>query len=806
MNQIQSYRTALLLLALAVVCLGAFWKAAAVPASGPAPASAPEAPPAPPPAPHLLDPLPRAAVLEGAAGDLRQHRCAAALDAAAAAGAADPARRAFITTVEGLYAHACEDVQRAFDRLSAVPSSRPPGSAAPLLEDWRLLVLADSALALDRPAVAREALDRLLDTQPASPLRPRAYLKAVRLAADATGSGPGAALDLVRRARREGISGEEGAALEVLAWELGQSTGDAVVRAEAARRLLVHHPLRAEELAVQDLAGAAGAAGPLPATQPLAWIAVLSPEERALRARNLLDADRPQAAGDALAAIPRARRDLEWYLLTARALTGQQDGLAALQLLAGPGFPAAGLSPGERARVEWHRAQAAFEAARARRGRDNLPSDQRQRLRDQARRHLAAAAGPGADRKVAERALGRLFVELWEEERVEDALAVLTRLREIDPQDLTGTRALWQAGWSEFAGRNPSGAVGYWSELISLYPESAYSRNGRYWTARAHEELGNAERAGQIYREVMAAETGDFYTPYARERLRVLSGSAGVRPAAANPLAQDRGIPWPRHDDLHRARLLTDLGLDSLALSEMEAVGAASSGEERDEEALRRRAAQALEALILARQGDVRTSIRRIHDAFPSLGGPLQGTVPMEALRLYYPVAHGELIRQNAQRRSLPPHLVFGMVRQESGFDTDAVSRAGAQGLMQLMPATSREVAGKLGLRWSRSRLSEPEFNVTLGTAYFRQVLSMFDGDVELALAGYNGGPYRIKRLWSEAPDGQERDLFLEGLPVPESRMYVKRILLLADSYRQLYPAMAGSADTPVTAPAGAAR
>jgi soluble lytic murein transglycosylase len=259
-----------------------------------------------------------------------------------------------------------------------------------------------------------------------------------------------------------------------------------------------------------------------------------------------------------------------------------------------------------------------------------------------------------------------------------------------------------------------------------------------------------------------------------------------VRPAAAGaPLAAERGIPWPRHDDFERARWLSDVGLDALALDELEATVGVGDGSP-----LRRRAALALEARILARAGDRRESIRRIREAFPALGGPLQATVPAAALRLYYPLAHGETIRDQALSRGLEPHLVVGMVRQESGFDAGATSRAGARGLLQLMPATGREVAHRIGLSWSTGKLSEPAYNLALGTAYFQQVLDMFDGNVELALAGYNGGPYRIKRLWRKAPAG-EQDRFLEGLPVPESRIYVKRILLLSDSYRQLYPDLA---------------
>ncbi len=762
------------LTAVVVLCLGALWQTAA----RPVPAA-----PAPPPAEPLLDPLPLAASLDEAAAALRRRDggCAGAMAAAAGAAerAASPSAAAFYIVVEGLYAHACEDVARAADRLAAAapdPAAAGPGP----LEDWRLLVLADSAAAAGDPAAARAALRRLLERHPASPLRPQAFLEAARLARDAGDAG--SALALVERARREGV-GERGAGaaeaarLEELVWEIGEASPDPGVRLAmqraAARRLLVHHPQRAEELTATRVFR-----DPAEPSAPIDWAAVLTPDGLVRRAENLLAAGNPQAASRALTAVPLARRGLEWRLLTAEALTDGQEGMAALALLDAPGP----LTPAQAARVEWRRALASFEAARVRRGRPPLPSDRRQELRAAALRHLAAAARQGAERDQARLALRRLFTELWDEERVEESILMLARLREIDPEDLTGARVLWQAGWSQFERGNPSGAVGYWSELAGLYPESGYTRNGRYWTARAHDELGNPERAGQIYREGVAADTGDFYTRYALARLE------GATPAADSaPLAEDRGIPWPRHDDLERARLLTDLGLDDLARAELAAVAGG------DDVPFRRRAAQALEALILAREGDRRASIQRIHDAFPTLGGPLQGTAPMEALRLYFPLEHADVIRREAEQRALSPHLVFGMVRQESGFDTEATSIAGARGLMQLMPATGREVAGKIGLPWSTSRLAEPAYNVALGTAYFRQVLAMFDGDLELALAGYNGGPYRIKRLWREAPARQARDAFIEGLPVPESRLYVKRILMHTDSYRQLYPRAGGA-------------
>jgi soluble lytic murein transglycosylase len=106
---------------------------------------------------------------------------------------------------------------------------------------------------------------------------------------------------------------------------------------------------------------------------------------------------------------------------------------------------------------------------------------------------------------------------------------------------------------------------------------------------------------------------------------------------------------------------------------------------------------------------------------------------------------------------------------------------------MQVMPPTGRELARRLGLPFSTARLSEPDYSLRLGTSYFRQILDMFAGNLELALAGYNAGPYRVQRLWRTAAP-QDVDLFVEDLHPEEPRAYVKRILVAADSYQRLHP------------------
>ena len=686
-----------------------------------------------------------------AAAAIRGRDCAGAFRALGPLTAAKDRDAAFAKLLTGFYAHACEQEKLAEERL--FQASDPDG----LLEDWRLYLLSDAAEAQGHVLLSQASLARLIGDHPASVLRSRALVKAATLAWGRNDLSR--ALELIDRARRDHIAGEEGVRLERLAWEIGNRTGNVEIRREAARHLLTEAPSVAAELQVIDLFR--------PASGTLDWSTVLSPEQLKRRANVLLDLKLDPSATSSLDAVPLAARDLEWYLLKARVLTRAKRAADALELLAGR----TAADPRLGAQLEWERAQAAADLATAQRGRTSTAAD-RQRMRQLSHQHLQKVAQLGAQTGGSPELTGKALRSLWtdqvEDDRFEESIQTLRLLRQIDPSDTTGAAHLWGLGWREYGKGNYTGAVGYWTELFSLYPEVSDGRRGRYWTARAFDALGETERAQQIYREVASSDTKDLYSKNAVARL------GGKVPAQSEETAPE---PWPVEPQLARARLLTDLGLEDLAQAEMELV--------RDD--AEPRSMHALEALILARKGERRKSILVIRDAFPALGTPHQAHLPEEARRLYYPLEYQDTIRSWATRNGLPTNLVYGIVRQESAFDTQAQSWAGARGLMQLMPATARELAGRFGLAYSHEKLSDPEFNIRLGTTYFSQVLDMFDGNQELALAGYNGGPYRIKRWWKEWGTS-DIDRFLESLSLEESRTYVKRIVLLSDSYRQLYP------------------
>ena len=666
----------------------------------------------------------------------------------------DPGQTSVAHTLIGLYAYQSGYAEVAIETLS------DPRAADGELEDWRLYALADAALAREQLELAEESLVRLIGEHPDSPLLGRAYVEAAELAwkrRDAEG-----ALSFLDEARRRELTRRVAGQADRLAWQIGRETGSLSVQRQAATRLLIYAPPLARELDVavlfRDERGRIDS-----------WEGVLTPAQVEQRARSWIELGDGGSAEATLDTVAAADRGLDWRLLMAEALTLQRrgrDALAALERTT----PS---SAAERAAVEWQKARATAELATARRGRANLSSAERLRMLRASQRHLENVVETGGDPELSIQALRQLYGYLAEEGLFDQAVAKLRLLRRLDPTDRTGAQNLWDRGWVAYQRGNPTGAIGYWTELEELYPDDREARRGRYWKARAFEDLRQERRAEDGYRRVLEeSAAADFYYGRAAARL------AG-KPRPPHATAEVAAAPWQIDPRLERSLRLVQLGLVSLARTEIQLIG--------DDQGVDQRDLMALSGVLRVQEGNPREAVKLLRGAYPQLGGPYQGDVPGPVLAAYYPFLYRDAIESNAERARLPPHLVAGIIRQESAFDPRAESWAGARGLMQLMPATAKEVAGKLGRPHNPSRLFDPDYSVLLGSTYFRETLDRFDGNVELALAGYNGGPNRIRRLWREAGPDPELDYFLESLKIQESQDYVKRILVLADSYRQLY-------------------
>ncbi len=158
-----------------------------------------------------------------------------------------------------------------------------------------------------------------------------------------------------------------------------------------------------------------------------------------------------------------------------------------------------------------------------------------------------------------------------------------------------------------------------------------------------------------------------------------------------------------------------------------------------------------------------------------------------DLLEVVYPFPHRNLIFARALETGVDPWLVAGLIRQESAFVEAIGSVAGALGLMQVMPATGRELARAIGpAGYETESLRTAEVNVHLGTRYLAELMQRYDGDLRLMLSAYNAGPTRANR-WRNFPEFADADRFVERIPFYETRNYVKSVSRNRTLYRWLY-------------------
>jgi soluble lytic murein transglycosylase len=155
------------------------------------------------------------------------------------------------------------------------------------------------------------------------------------------------------------------------------------------------------------------------------------------------------------------------------------------------------------------------------------------------------------------------------------------------------------------------------------------------------------------------------------------------------------------------------------------------------------------------------------------------------------PLAYQDVIRQQAADKHLDPALIAGVIYAETKFDPRP-SSAGAQGPMQMMPATAEFLAKRSGATtFKLTDLSNPDINIAYGSYYLRFLLDQYHGNTVLALAAYNGGEANVDRWVSDAKQ-HGRSLTIKAIPFPETRAYVQRVLHAQRQYRHTYASQLG--------------
>ncbi|MDQ3070699.1 MAG: transglycosylase SLT domain-containing protein, partial [Acidobacteriota bacterium] len=357
------------------------------------------------------------------------------------------------------------------------------------------------------------------------------------------------------------------------------------------------------------------------------------------------------------------------------------------------------------------------------------------------------------------------------------AARVFTELFDQFPSSDKAQRAAWMAGWHAYRSGNHPEAIRIFERAAADFPRSDQRPAWLYWSARSQGEAGSKANASARHKLVLTDYAHSYYGRQSARRLGVAQPVFDVARAAdrrsTRSTEQTAREALPAGLIIHR---LLRAGLYDDALGELRVAERAGTT----------RQIQATIAWATREKGDLLRASVLMKRAYPQYLSAAGAGLPDDVLRVTYPVNYWNLIKTHATARNLDPYLIAALIAQESGYEPSARSAADAWGLMQVVPATGRMYARKLGIRGFTTRsLTDPEINIRIGTAYFAdQVASL--GSVHAALAGYNAGPTRARR-WAAQKPGLERDEWIDDIPFPETQFYVKRIIGTAEDYRALY-------------------
>ncbi|MDR0702065.1 MAG: lytic transglycosylase domain-containing protein [Azoarcus sp.] len=315
-----------------------------------------------------------------------------------------------------------------------------------------------------------------------------------------------------------------------------------------------------------------------------------------------------------------------------------------------------------------------------------------------------------------------------------------------------------------------------------------------YWRGRALKALHKTDEANKAFR--LIASVPDFYGILANEELGQPFDprAAHAAPAASGigePVASNAALDGDAAESAEgNADTDTDADVDAGEMENIPAAAPAAAGLNVDKHpGLQRALALFRLDLRLEAVQEWNWSLRGRDEAFRLAAARLalnnhlydraitsaELANPAAAWELRFLTPFREIIEPHAVAKNLDISWVYGVMRQESRFIIPSRSASGAQGLMQVMPATGKWVAKKLGLYYHPGLLRDPEMNVELGTGYMRIILDELEDNAVLAAAGYNAGPSRARRWRDSRP--LEGAIYAETIPFDETRDYVKHVM-----------------------------
>lgn len=328
--------------------------------------------------------------------------------------------------------------------------------------------------------------------------------------------------------------------------------------------------------------------------------------------------------------------------------------------------------------------------------------------------------------------------------------------------------ALMRLGDIAFVRGNYVAAAAIFKSFANRYPNGALNDQAIFWSAMSNIKAGQNAAANVQLQELRRSAPISYYAM----RAAAIQGASPIENTKATVVADTENVRKGLEAGLDRWQLLREVGWDQAAGFELSR--------------FRQRLADDRLALVtLAEELNARDAPHlgiAIGRELLAAGAPRDNRM----LKIMYPMPYIGLIQRNATEHGLDPFFIAGVIRQESRFNPKAVSVAGAIGLMQVMPATGRQIQRNSDGAGAADRLSDPEVNIKLGSRFLADLSQIYGSRMDAILIAYNAGPTRADR-WRRFPEFATEDLFIERIPFTETRDYVKAVKLNTAIYRALY-------------------
>ena len=310
------------------------------------------------------------------------------------------------------------------------------------------------------------------------------------------------------------------------------------------------------------------------------------------------------------------------------------------------------------------------------------------------------------------------------------------------------------------------GAAGVFEGYLEEFPEGRRWQEASYWAGRMRLELGDSNGAEEHLRRIKTRDPVSYYAVIGAD---LLGESYTINVSDADNSAVPRWL----NRGLSDIDLFAEAGLEQAAAAEVNRLIAVARMSKNDMLGL----AEGLIARGLTIDGiNLGWALRDEGHEWDS-----------RLIRVAFPLPYLDLIRREAMEWGVDPIILAAIIRQESAFKADIVSRAGAIGLMQVMPPTGAQLARVHGPSgFQEEHLVSPEVSLHLGAAYFVEMSARYDGVLPLILSAYNAGPTRATR-WKQYPEISDLLRFTERIPFVETRGYVKNVRRNLGIYRVLY-------------------